>query len=25
MFFTDPLGNPLEVKGFRSMSSLYAS
>jgi uncharacterized protein len=24
MFFTDPFGNPLEVKGFRSISHLFA-
>jgi extradiol dioxygenase family protein len=25
MFFTDPFGNPIEVKGFASMTDLYAS
>ncbi|AMO23053.1 VOC family protein [Ramlibacter solisilvae] len=25
MFFTDPFGNPIELKGFRSISQLYAS
>ncbi|MGA0570422.1 VOC family protein [Variovorax sp. VNK109] len=25
MFFRDPFGNPLEVKGFRSLANLYAS
>jgi hypothetical protein len=25
MFFEDPSGNPLEVKGFRSLETLYAS
>ncbi len=25
MFFRDPFGNPLEVKGFRSLENLYAS
>ena len=25
MFFVDPSGNPLEVKGFRSLDTLYAS
>lgn len=24
MFFRDPFGNPLEIKGFRSMEGLYA-
>ncbi|MET0311512.1 MAG: dioxygenase, partial [Burkholderiaceae bacterium] len=24
MFFCDPFGNPLEIKGFRSMEGLYA-
>ena len=24
MFFCDPFGNPIEVKGFRSLSALYA-
>lgn len=24
MFFTDPFGNPIEVKGFRSLEGLYA-
>jgi extradiol dioxygenase family protein len=24
MFFLDPFGNPIEVKGFRSLESLYA-
>ena len=24
MFFCDPFGNPIEVKGFRSLASLYA-
>ena len=23
MFFTDPFGNPLEVKGFRSLATVY--
>ena len=25
MFFCDPFGNPIEVKGFRSLDRLYAS
>ena len=25
MFFCDPFGNPIEVKGFASLESLYAS
>ncbi|NPC58770.1 VOC family protein [Caenimonas soli] len=25
MFFCDPFGNPMEVKGFRSLAGLYAS
>ena len=25
MFFCDPFGNPLEVKGFRSLASVYAT
>ena len=25
MFFRDPSGNPIEVKGFRSLGSVYAS
>lgn len=25
MFFLDPFGNPIEVKGFRSLDSVYAS
>ena len=25
MFFLDPFGNPLEIKGFASLDSLYAS
>lgn len=25
MFFTDPSGNPIEVKGFRSLEALYAA
>ena len=25
MFFCDPFGNPIEVKGFRSLSSVYAT
>ncbi|NUZ06424.1 VOC family protein [Piscinibacter koreensis] len=25
MFFTDPSGNPIEVKGFRSLATVYAS
>ena len=25
MFFCDPFGNPIEVKGFRSLTGLYAS
>ena len=25
MFFRDPFGNPLEVKGFRSLENLYAT
>ncbi|MEM8651325.1 MAG: VOC family protein [Pseudomonadota bacterium] len=25
MFFRDPSGNPIEIKGFRNMSSIYAS
>jgi extradiol dioxygenase family protein len=25
MFFLDPCGNPIEVKGFRSLDMLYAS
>jgi extradiol dioxygenase family protein len=25
MFFCDPFGNPLEIKGFRSLDGLYAS
>ncbi|MBL0729495.1 VOC family protein [Piscinibacter sp. HJYY11] len=25
MFFRDPSGNPIEVKGFRSLESVYAS
>jgi uncharacterized protein len=24
MFFCDPFGNPIEVKGFRSLAGLYA-
>jgi extradiol dioxygenase family protein len=24
MFFTDPFGNPIEIKGFRSLNNLYA-
>jgi extradiol dioxygenase family protein len=23
MFFCDPFGNPIEVKGFRSLDTLY--
>jgi extradiol dioxygenase family protein len=23
MFFLDPFGNPIEVKGFRSLDTLY--
>ena len=25
MFFCDPFGNPLEIKGFRSLDTLYAA
>jgi len=25
MFFCDPFGNPIEVKGFASLASVYAS
>ena len=25
MFFCDPFGNPIEVKGFRSLAGLYAT
>ena len=25
MFFLDPFGNPLEIKGFRSLETLYAA
>lgn len=25
MFFTDPSGNPIEIKGFRSLDTVYAS
>jgi extradiol dioxygenase family protein len=25
MFFCDPFGNPLEIKGFRSLAGLYAT
>jgi uncharacterized protein len=25
MFFSDPFGNPMEIKGFRSLDALYAS
>ena len=25
MFFCDPAGNPIEIKGFRSLDTLYAS
>jgi len=25
MFFCDPFGNPIEVKGFRSLEGLYAT
>lgn len=25
MFFTDPFGNPIEVKGFRSLEGVYAT
>jgi uncharacterized protein len=25
MFFSDPFGNPMEVKGFRSLAGLYAT
>jgi extradiol dioxygenase family protein len=25
MFFCDPFGNPIEVKGFRSLDSVYAT
>ena len=25
MFFCDPFGNPLEVKGFRSLATVYAT
>lgn len=25
MFFCDPFGNPLEIKGFRSLQTLYAA
>lgn len=25
MFFSDPFGNPMEIKGFRSLDGLYAS
>jgi extradiol dioxygenase family protein len=25
MFFLDPFGNPIEVKGFRSLDTVYAS
>ena len=24
MFFRDPFGNPIEIKGFRSLDSVYA-
>ena len=25
MFFTDPSGNPIEIKGFRSFSTVYSA
>jgi len=25
MFFRDPFGNPIEIKGFRSLDTLYAA
>jgi extradiol dioxygenase family protein len=25
MFFCDPFGNPIEVKGFRSLDTVYAT
>ena len=25
MFFCDPFGNPMEIKGFRSLASIYAT
>jgi hypothetical protein len=25
MFFCDPFGNPMEIKGFRSLDTLYAA
>ncbi len=25
MFFTDPFGNPIEIKGFKSLDALYAA
>jgi extradiol dioxygenase family protein len=25
MFFLDPFGNPLEIKGFQSLDGLYAT
>jgi extradiol dioxygenase family protein len=25
MFFLDPFGNPIEIKGFRSLDSVYAA
>jgi uncharacterized protein len=25
MFFVDPFGNPIEIKGFRDMSAVYAA
>ncbi len=25
MFFCDPFGNPIEIKGFQSLAGLYAS
>jgi len=25
MFFLDPFGNPLEIKGFESLETVYAS
>ena len=25
MFFCDPFGNPIEIKGFRSLDTLYAA
>jgi extradiol dioxygenase family protein len=25
MFFCDPFGNPLEIKGFRSLETIYAT